>query len=966
MTDPSIQTRGGAYFASDVTGGTVIGRDQIVVISGYSGEDLEVVLGALQEVLQAGRADLCADIARERLSVTAPGSPPIVLSSDAARDLLPAAARRADEGAYLAALLVNPRYGRWATQFVPLAGTLTTFERPPGWSDVPPEFTLLEMSGEGPGRQVRRTRLEDITQATAQHDALVLLGEPGAGKTTTLYKLALDAARQRLTQGQGRLPLFLSLADYRAYASPHAFVEAVWRQFLGGDGGDSAAERLRRGDLLLLCDALNEMPFRDERDYRERVGAWRRFVNDWPGNQLLFTCRSRDYGEPLGLHQVEIERLDDGRVQDFLSRYLSPELAGQAWQRLEGNPLLGLVRNPYYLSMLAYILAQGGAWPANRAGMLEAFVDLLLAREATRNHPDWPGREGLRSALAALAERVQPLGEGTRLPRREMLARIPERVAGPDGPVQTPAPAVLRLGLAATFLDTELAPGGEEQVRFYHHQLQEYFAARALLARFRAREDLDDRWRQPRLAGEMPDPGPLGDYEPLPPPPTTGWEEPTVLAAGLAPDPAAFVEAVRGVNPVLAARCLTESGLGARVAPTQLVEAVQADLLRDVEDPQVGLRARVAAGEALGRLGDPRFQEVTVEGQRVLLPPLVYIPTGPFRMGSGRWHVWRLARQGFPAQDERPRHAVDLPAFLIGRFPVTVAEYTCFVEAGGYRQAGCWPAEEARAWLRGETIESGTVKELMATWRALRQNPALLDQLERRGWSPRSVSTWQQLSGMEEEQVREVLGKTYADRPRDRPAFWDDERYSNPAQPVVGVNWYEAQAYCAWLTERFKVKGCTLHVWRDSHLQTLKPSDLPALQVRLPSEAEWEKAARMNRGWIYPWGDRWDPGRANTWEGHALRPTPVGVYPGGATPEGAHDLAGNVWEWTRSLYHSYPYRPDDGREELAVAGRRVVRGGSWIADGWDARCAYRFRSSPVDLVNILGFRLVVSLASSAS
>ena len=963
MDNLSIQTGGGSAVVGGVQAGTFIGRDLIVVAGDYTGEQLEQVLARLREALRAGQAELCADVAQERLTVTAPGAPRFELSAAAAGALLPVAARQADEGAYLAALLVNPRYGRWARQFVPLAGTLTTFERPPGWTDVPPEFTLLEASGEGAGRQVRRVRLEDITQATAQHDALVLLGEPGAGKTTTFYKLALDAARQRLATGRGRLPLFLSLAEYRDYASPYALVEAVWRQFLGSDG--SAADRLRRGELLLLCDALNEMPFRDARDYRERVAAWRRFVGDWPGNQVLFSCRSRDYGEPLGLHQVEIERLDDGRVHEFLEKYLAGDLAGQARQRLQGTPLLELVRNPYYLSMLAFIVARGGAWPHSRTAMLKGFVDLLLERERTRGHPDWPGGEVLRDALAALADAIQPLGEGTRLPRRQVLARIPEQVAGRDGPLATPPPAVVRLGLAATLLDTELAAGGEELVRFYHHQLQEYFAARALLARLQAGEDLADRWRQPRLAGEMPAPGPLGDFEPLPPPPTTGWEEPTALAAGLTPNPAAFIEAVRQVNPVLAARCLAEVG----DAGGELVPALQADLQREMGDRRVHLRARIAAGEALGRLGGSRFRAVEVGGQRVLLPPLVHVPAGTFRLGSSAGHVLGLTLRGFSwARDERPRHPVGLGVFLIGCFPVTNAEYACFVAAGGYRQARHWP-EAARPWLRGEAVESGAMKQLMDTWRAVKDNPALLGQLRRGGFSPRDVAAWEQLSRMEEGEVRAVLGKTYSDRPRDRPAFWDDERYNNPAQPVVGVTWWEAAAYCQWLTEALRASnaipaaGIEWQAWRDGQLSTfnLQPG---TFRVRLPTEAEWERAARGLGGRIYAWGNRWDAGRANTWEGHVLRPTPVGVYPAGATPDGSHDLSGNVWEWTSSLYRPYPYQAGDGREDLAAEGARVVRGGSWCYDLRNARCAFRGRNIPVSYNLDVGMRVVVSLASA--
>jgi len=957
VKDAHINTEGGAAVEGSVQSGTFIGHDQIVVISGYSGEDLDKVLGTLREILSAGQAELCADVAQERLTVTAPGAPRILLSAEAARDILPIAARRADERAYLTALLVNPRYGRWATQFVPLAGTLTTFERPPGWTDVPPEFTLLEAIGEGPARQIHRVHLDDITQATAQHDALVLLGEPGAGKTTVLYRLALDAAQRRLTTGEGSLPLYLSLADYRNYASPTEFVTATWQPFLGGG---EVTDWLHRGELLLLLDALNEMPFRDERDYRERVGAWRRFVENWPGNHLLFTCRSRDYSEPLGLHQVEIQQLDDERVQNFLGKYLADDLARTAWERLDGDPLLKLVRNPYYLSILAYILAAGGKWPTNRARMLNDFVELLLAREQTRNHPDWPGAAPLRDALAGLAERIQPLGQGIRLPRGEMLARIPAQVAGPDGPVDTPPPVVLRLGLRATLLDIERSPEGEERTRFYHHQLQELFAAHALLSRFRAGEDLTDRWRWPRLVGEMEDPGSLGDFEPLPSPPTTGWEEPTVLATGLAPDPAAFVEAVRQANPVLAARCLTEAGIPDLADVT---ESVQGELLREMEDPQVHLRARIAAGEALGTLDDPRFQRTEVEGQQVLLPPLVHIPAGTFHIGSSRLHVLRWMLRGFTvAMDELPRHKVNLPTYYIGRFPVTNAEYAGFLEAGGYRETRYWPDPIAQAWLQGEEVESGAMKQAMQVWQAVRENPVLL---RRAGLTSRQVTAWEQLAQMDEDEARQKISEAYVDRPRDRPAYWEDEQYSNPAQPVVGVNWYEAQAYCRWLTDIVQMTDCDLQVWRDgeAEMHHFQPGSLLA---RLPTEAEWERAARGERGRIYPWGNRWDAARCNTWEGHVLRPTPAGVYPHGLTPEGAHDMAGNVWEWTASLYRPYPYDPDDGRNDPESEDARVVRGGSWNFNEGYARCAIRNGGAPDDFDYDFGYRVVVSLALASS
>ncbi|MDG4597349.1 MAG: SUMF1/EgtB/PvdO family nonheme iron enzyme [Candidatus Contendobacter sp.] len=945
----TIDTGGGSHIGGpvDTRGGTFIGRDQIIVLNGYSAEQLEVVLARLREMLAHPQAVLQPDVSHGRLTITAPSAPTVTLSDAAGESLLLAAARQADETAYLTAVQVNPRYGRWARQFVPLAGTLTTAEHPPGF-DIKPEFSELESIGEGAQRQIRRIRLDDITEATARHPALALLGEPGAGKTTALYRLLLDAARARLTDDTGVMPLLLPLAEYRDYRSPHAFLEAKWRQVVGAP---HLAERLRQGKLLLLCDALNEMPTRDGRDYRERTGEWRRFAAEWPGNRMLFTCRSRDYSEPLGLPQVEIEPLDDPRIQDFLGRHLAPEQADSTWRKLDGAPLLKLVRNPYYLNMLAFLVAKDGGWPANRAALFDGFVRTLLKRESHCNHPDWPGEPALRQALAAFAETMQPSvqaarsGEGTRLPRQEALQRLPLAVPTPDGPVATPPATIVRLGLAATLLDVERAADGQEYLRFYHHQLQDYFCGQALLRRFRVNEDLRACWLQPRLTGEMPDPGPLRPDEPLPPPPPTGWEEPTLFAASLAPDPAALVDAVRRVNPTLAAQCLRElSGLDAATTG-----AVQQDLLRLMGDPKVHPRARLAAGEALGELGDPRFEAVEVDGRRVLLPPLVPIPAGPLRMGSSRWEVWWLGRRGFPARNELPRHRVPMPAFAIGRYPVTNAEFACFIAGDGYADDRWWTTEAARRWRRGEWA-SGVVEDWMNTWRAVKADPALPRRL---GWSTYTIARWEKLIEMEEAEVQALAAKQQAERAMHQPAYWNDQQLNNPSQPVVGITVFEAWAYCRWLEAHWRAVGSCCS-------RPLVASE----RVGLPTEAQWEKAAKTPAGSRYPWGGRWAADRANTAEGQVLRPSPVGVYPTGATAAGVHDLSGNVWEWTRSGYRPYPYDPRDGRNFEDTNAPFVVRGGSWNFVRQDARAAYRDGDLPDGFSIDLGFRVVVSLANS--
>jgi len=151
--------------------------------------------------------------------------------------------------------------------------------------------------------------------------------------------------------------------------------------------------------------------------------------------------------------------------------------------------------------------------------------------------------------------------------------------------------------------------------------------------------------------------------------------------------------------------------------------------------------------------------------------------------------------------------------------------------------------------------------------------------------------------------------------------------------PVIYVDWQDAVAFCEWLSQVSGEKIC------------------------LPSEAEWEKAARGTDGRKFPWGNQKPNKNLCNYNHWFSETSSVGKYsPQGDSPFGCVDMAGNVWEWTNSLYKKYPYRNDDGREDLNATGVRVLRGGSWFFSGGNVRSADRYGFDPTLAVSSFGFR----------
>ncbi len=836
---------------------------------------------------------------------------------------------------------------------------------------------------------VSERRIDDLGMLfdAVPDPALVILAPPGSGKSTILRRLELDAVTAALRGGPPRVTFFVQLNHFRpaapgdGFPAPAAWLAERWQSRYPDLPPLPAL--LAQGQVTLLLDGLNEIPTADPAAFRGCVRMWKEFVAEAvqrqagsgtdAGNRFVFSCRSLDYSAPLSsptlrVPQVRIEPMSDRQIRQYLKLYCPAQWA-EVWQEIASSSNLELLRTPYFLRLMVEQVEIEGRIPQGRAELFTGLVRHALRREVERDNPvfddetmlgsrdrrqivswrwkgtfDLPERGALIPGLARLAYRMQESlstasGAQVRVGFDEAIDML----------AHEQAENIVRAGEALALVDEDPA---SDEVLFVHQLVQEYFAARELGQRFdpalvrapwRAGEvtpSLDETLRN------------LGPADPLPPLPTTGWEETAVMAAAMTADTEGVVRDMAGVNLVLAARCAAQREIRGRLSPG-LVERLRGELFARMRDPEADLRARIAAGLGLGDLGGPPYERDRGPHGEYLRPRFIAIAGGTYRIGSDAPYEYR----GRTFHEELPACAVELAPFAVAPFAVTNAEWACFMAGGGYEDERFWQGEGARAWLRG----AGTavpLRNVARYWRTrFLSEPELIHNEyagDRMDWS--IYELWQKRLQMSDEEFERHLLEHYPARRETEPRHWRESRYNNPMQPVIGISHFEARAYAAWLAAQ------------------------TGLPIRLPTEAEWEAAARGRAGRIYAYGNVFDPLRGNTVETHIRQPTPVGVFPGGDTPEGVADMTGNTFDLTSSLWgrdpflpdFGYPYDPRDGREDWNVPDTvsGVGRGGSWYVGQVHARAAYRGRDRydlrPDDWLTYRGCRLAMSLPADGA
>jgi formylglycine-generating enzyme required for sulfatase activity/predicted ATPase len=841
------------------------------------------------------------------------------------------------------------------------------------------------LEGDLPDAKLARMHSQETHALSAlamlnREQRLVLLGDPGSGKSTFVNFVticmagallsgahaSLDRLTAPLPDDEGKdqderqpwvhgplLPVRVILRDFAARGLPPAGHRATARHLwdfittelaMAGleDFGPQLKEMMRQQPSLLLLDGLDEVPRADERRVQIKAVV-EDFISSLAHCRVLVTSRTYAYQEQAwrltGFAEAILAPFTKGQIVRFIDRWYqhTAKLRGQHPDDARGraalleytvlnNKHLGeLAMRPLLLTLMASLHAwRGGSLPEKRQELYADTVDLLLDWwESPKIVRDEQGQIVIQQPSLAewmkIEDRDQILGALNELAFEAHVSQ-PELVGTADIPEEKLAQRLIGIARQTEvdlvklvdFLSHRaglLVARGVAVYTFPHRTFQEYLAACHLTSQDDFAEQTarlvradPNRWREVALlAGAKA---------------SSGMAAAIWLLVGELCSQA--VEDAPVTEPDLICTLVAAQAIIETVKLKQLSETNRRRLnrVRDwlkhiLTSGALPAVERVTAGDLLAHLGDDRPGVGLQPDGR---PDIVWceVPAGSFVMGSDK----QRDKQAY--DDEEPQHKVTLSAFKISKYPVANAQYDVFIKEEGYQKSGYWrEAAAVGRWRDGE------VKRVIYRF----EGDDLKEQEE---WAS-------------------------------APAAFG-QPFDLPNHPVVGVSWYEAVAFCRWLSE----------VWQAE--RKIGPDEV----VRLPTEAEWEKAARGADGPIYPWGNKADPEKANYENTDIGATSALGCFPGGASPYGCRDMSGNVWEWcaTQAVgtdwrdaeLQPYPYQVTQQWTDTYLGGTnvRMLRGGAFNGDRGGVRAPVRNMGDPNNRNNNLGFRVVGAPIGSES
>ena len=832
-----------------------------------------------------------------------------------------------------------------------------------------------EQTNKAAERPDRERSLESAVNLLNKHDRLILLGEAGSGKSTFVNFLVLCLTGQRLNNPHANLkklkspvpddegkpgkrqkwehgdllPIKIILRDLAAsdhlplkkrgtVAHLKKFLEAALMEWGIQASLPFVMQQIEDGQAILLFDGFDEISDKDRRAQACQI------INECAAPhskcRILVTSRttSQEHLALTGFSTAKLAQFANGQICWFVDRWYDyvttikrrdsktakRYAASLKWAINHDARLQEFARRPLLLTLMAALHEwKSGDLPKKLVELYHEITDLLLARwEREKFGVDAEGRLTIKQP--SLSDMLK-VGKDRIL---NVLKRIAFEVhaeqTGTAGMANIPESLLVQRLYDASRNQEEVSEKRlmsylsdraglimrrSDHYTFPHRTFQEYLAACYL------HDQEEFLMKTVERAHEKPEQWQevvlfAGQMSS----PSQAWDLADQLYQYKSADNRATKAHAHGA--IFAARILKETGRLKKIRTDtnrrrkKRIRAWLKAILIEQTPKDAPLSALKRA--QAGDLLAAFGDDRDGVGLKDHLPNIewVKIPAGEFWMGSD------ATVDPNAEDDEQPRHRVHVSEFWMSRYPVTNAQYQAFVEDKGYEKASYW--------------EAGG------------------------GWEYKEQYGWK------------------------GPRPFDDPRFALANHPVVGVSWYEAMAFCAWLTEKRNHTPAPSPCLGVGAGGEVIPSPnlgegAGGVVIRLPTEAEWEYAARGPGDAYrrYPWGGDITPERANYGETNIGATSAAGAFPRGRVAwmggGGLEEMAGNVWEWCADVWHDhYENAPDDGSAWVTDGDPdwRVLRGGAYYNDVNKLRCAVRGRGGRQNLrIDSGGFRLVCSGAS---